>query len=81
MAALAQLFLVLGLAAIGVTAAVMELYVIPNPSPAIRQQSIQAIQVCHLLWPPFVFAHRYRAGQATLVARLETLLGNLPHLA
>jgi hypothetical protein len=76
----AQLLLVAGLAAIGGMWLVMEIYVIPNPSPQVRWQSLQALQVVHVLWPPFQLASLHRAGRAAAMARIEALLSNLPHL-
>ena len=59
---------------------VMEQYVISNPDPAVRWQSLQSLQVVHLLWPPFALAAVYRASRTAAAARLEAMLGNLPHL-
>ncbi len=36
------------------------------------------IQVCHLLWPPFLFAALYRKRLASLRGAMETFIRNLP---
>jgi hypothetical protein len=59
----------------------MEYYVIPNHSPQVRWQALQSFQVVHLLWPPFSLASVHRASRVAAVARIESLLANLPHLA
>lgn len=77
----AQVFLVAGIAAIGITAYLMESYVVSSPIPAVRWQCVQSLQVAHFLWPPFMFAARYRALRRQAVDQIETVLANLPHLS
>jgi hypothetical protein len=38
---------------VGVAAALWN-YVAPNPNPAVRWQALQILQICHVLWPPFL---------------------------
>jgi len=54
-------------------------WVVPNPNPAIRGQSLQMLQVAHFLWPPFVFGALYRMRRRTVQARFEVLVHNLPY--
>ncbi len=77
----AQAMLVAGIAAIGITAYLMESYVVSSPNPAVRWQCVQSLQVAHFLWPPFMFAARYRARRRQAVDQIETVLANLPHLS
>jgi hypothetical protein len=74
-------WLVLGLALVGLIAgAWLEFtYIVDNPTPSIRSQSVQMVQVIHLLWPPFLIAYRVRQPARLLRARVETLVHNLPY--
>lgn len=74
----AKLSLILGFCAIGIAAVVMETFVIPNASPAIRWQSVQAVQVVHFVWPPFLFAGIYRQRRRQITRTVETMIHNLP---
>ncbi len=71
--------LALGLAALIAAPTLVCLFVLPSPNPQIRAQSIQVVQMCHFLWPPYLFA--YRAGQPSrmLRAQTESLVQNLPY--
>ncbi|MFO0948130.1 MAG: hypothetical protein U1D30_19790 [Planctomycetota bacterium] len=73
----AKIALVLGLASIVVAIVIMERFVISNPSPAIRWQSVQAVQVVHFIWPPFLFAGIYRQQRGVLTRTLESTIHNL----
>lgn len=70
----------LGLVAIVTAWWLISTYVLNNPRPDIRWQTIQAVQVAHFLWPPFLFLglqrHRRRYGQSVL----EAILTNLPYI-
>jgi hypothetical protein len=55
-------------------------FVAPSPEAAVRWQSLQMLQVVHLLWPPFVLAGVYRKRTQWLRAELEAVANNLPHL-
>jgi hypothetical protein len=54
-------------------------YLASSTEPALRWQALQMLQVCHFLWPPFLFAALYRAGTRSLTAQFETLAQNLPY--
>ncbi len=54
-------------------------YVITSNNPAIKWQSIQMIQIVHLIWPPFMLGYRYRAGYKLVRTKLDMMLVNLPH--
>lgn len=57
----------------------MSSYVATSPHPAIRWQSVQMVQVVHLLWPPFLFGGLYRRGIRGVKAEFEALVNNLPY--
>lgn len=80
MIALGALFQVLGLAAIAIGFWAMWTYVVVSPSPAVRWQSFQMLQVAHFLWPPFLFGSLCRRGKRDAAARFESLVQNLPFL-
>jgi hypothetical protein len=51
-------------------------YAAPNPDPTFRWQSIQILQVVHVLWPPFLIAHLH----GKFVKAMQTFVNNLPIL-
>ncbi len=50
-----------GLIVLAVIYWVLRTYVVTNPNPAVRWQSVQMAQCVHLLWPPFLMGHLYRS--------------------
>jgi len=58
----------------------MSTYVATSPEPAVRWQSLQMLQVVHVLWPPFLFGGLYRRGMRGVRAEFEALVNNLPYL-
>jgi hypothetical protein len=58
----------------------MSTYVATSPGPVARWQSLQMLQVIHVLWPPFLFGGLYRRGVRGVKAELEALANNLPYL-
>jgi hypothetical protein len=76
---LAGVFLAAGLVALSVGFWVIYTYVVSSPDPAVRWQTLQMLQVSHLLWPPFLFAALHRRGRQEVAARFEALAHNLPH--
>jgi hypothetical protein len=77
---LGMLFQAAGLIAIVVGCWAILTYVVPSPDPAIRWQTVQMVQVSHLLWPPFLFGALHRQGRKQVAGRMEALAHNLPHL-
>jgi len=53
-------------------------YVADAPHPAIRVQAIQMVQVCHFLWPPFLFGVLYRKRHGAVRKAFDTFVRNLP---
>ncbi|MHC4714888.1 MAG: hypothetical protein ACYTAN_16725 [Planctomycetota bacterium] len=67
--------LTVALIVIGAMVAVMWALVIPSGLPAIRWQAVQAIQIIHFLWPPFIvsWVHgRQRLAALGLASNLLT---------
>lgn len=58
----------------------MVTFVATSPEPAKRWQSLQMLQVIHLLWPPFLFGGLYRKGSRGIAAEFESFANNLPYL-
>jgi hypothetical protein len=77
--AIGWLFIVLGLAALAAGCWIMFAYVIPSPNPGVRGQAVQMVQVCHLLWPPFLFAALSRQPARMIQARVSAMIHNLPY--
>jgi hypothetical protein len=77
---LGALFQVAGLIAIIAGFWAILSYVVPSPDPSIRWQTVQMLQVSHLIWPPFLFGALYRRGRRDMAARLQALAHNLPYL-
>jgi hypothetical protein len=76
---LGWLILFLGLAGLIAGVWLEFTYVVPSPDPNIRTQAVQMVQVVHLLWPPFLFAHVSRRPATMLRTRVESLVNNLPY--
>jgi hypothetical protein len=55
------------------------LFVVRAAHPAVRWQTIQMIQVVHLLWPPFLFLALYRRLKSGAMAQMDAFVHNLPH--
>ncbi len=77
----AAIFLALGVVALGIIAVIFPLQVLSHANPAVRGQTLQALQLLHFLWPPFLFAHLARRQRRGIRLRLEALLKNLPYLS
>jgi hypothetical protein len=77
--ALGWSILFLGLAALIAGVWLEFTYVVPSPDPNIRTQAVQMVQVVHLLWPPFLFAHVSRQPARMLRTQVESLVNNLPY--
>lgn len=60
--------------------AALHLWIAPNPRPAVHWQSVQMVQVVHLLWPPFLFGALYRRTQTHVRNTLDSLINNLPYV-
>jgi hypothetical protein len=58
----------------------MSTFVATSPEPAVRWQSLQMLQVVHVLWPPFLFGGLYRRVVRGVKAEFEALANNLPYL-
>jgi hypothetical protein len=54
-------------------------YVVPSPNPGVRGQAVQMVQVCHLLWPPFLFTALSRQPARMIQARVSAMIHNLPY--
>jgi hypothetical protein len=63
-----------GLPLMAIVGYVMWFWVIPNPTPAIRYQVFQTFQVCHALWPPFMFIGIAAAAQRAPTQFVERIL-------
>jgi hypothetical protein len=72
-------FQILGLIALVAGFWLIRTYVVPNPNPAVRGQTLQMLQVCHFLWPPFLFAGLYRKRHNALRSALATFAQNMPY--
>lgn len=55
-------------------------YVATSAEPSVRWQSLQMLQVVHVLWPPFLFGGLYRKGIRGVAAAFEALVNNLAYL-
>jgi hypothetical protein len=71
---------IVGLVGLIVGCWAMSTYVATSPEPAVRWQSLQMLQVVHVLWPPFLFSGLYRRGIRGVTAEFEALANNLPYL-
>lgn len=74
---LAWISLAMGLAAVIFEPWIMFAFVLPDPN--MRGQAIQAVQMVHFLWPPFLFAYQSRLPGRMFRARMEALVHNLPY--
>ncbi len=70
---------VLGLAAVTVLPAFLYLYVASHSDPGIRWQSVQAVQMAHFLWPPYLFLWMYRRAEQLAGTAMKTIVSNLEH--
>jgi hypothetical protein len=70
---------VLGLLALSVGFWLLQTYVVHNPNPGARWQTIQMVQAIHFLWPPFLFGGLYRMGPRAIRSALDVLIHNLPY--
>jgi hypothetical protein len=69
----------LGLVALVAGFFLVHIFLVSNPNPAVRWQSIQMVQCVHFLWPPFLFAGLYRYGRRAIRNGLDLLVHNLPY--
>jgi hypothetical protein len=76
---LGRLFLVLGLALIGVLYLVLDRYALPSANPGVRAQVWQMVQSVHLLWPPFTFAILHAVGRRSARNQMQSIVQNLPY--
>jgi hypothetical protein len=72
------IFQALGLVAIAVGFWLVSTYVVNAADPGIRTQAVQMVQVCHFLWPPFLFGVLYRKQHGALRSVFDTFVRNLP---
>jgi len=54
-------------------------YLASAAEPATRWQTLQMLQVCHFLWPPFLAGALYRSGTRSLTVLFDALARNLPY--
>jgi hypothetical protein len=73
-------FQVAGLIALVAGAWAVYTFFASSADPALRWQTIQMLQVSHLLWPPFLFGALYRLGRRMIAAQFEALANNLPYM-
>ncbi|MEP3480867.1 MAG: hypothetical protein ABJZ55_16595 [Fuerstiella sp.] len=52
-------------------------FVVQNENPAIRWQVFQSLQICHVLWPPFLFLGLYKAAIRNAKNTVPNLLRSL----
>lgn len=71
--------LALGLGTLIVVPCLAFTFAVPSPDPNVRAQSVQVVQMVHLLWPPFLFAALARQPGRMLRARMDALVHNLPY--
>lgn len=72
------IFQLLGLLAIAIGFCLVNAYAVDNANPGFRAQTVQMVQVCHFLWPPFLFGALYRRGPGALRGAMDTFVRNLP---
>lgn len=73
----------IGMVAIIAGFAVIKTLVVNHPHPAVRWQTVQMVQVIHLLWPPFLavaFAKARKTAGLTIAGMLDGLITNLPYV-
>jgi len=68
------LALAVGLPVLLVVGGLIWFLVIPSNIPAVRWQVLQAFQVAHALWPPFLVTSRLRASAAVAQASLRAAI-------
>jgi hypothetical protein len=76
---LGGVFQALGLIALIAGCWAVYTYLASAAEPALRWQTLQMFQVCHLLWPPFLCGALYRTGTRSLTAMFDALAKNLPY--
>jgi hypothetical protein len=72
-------FVFLGLLTLVAVPTIEFLYVVPNPNSAVRSQAVQTVQMCHVLWPPFLCAFLARQPAQLIRAEMDALVHNLPY--
>ncbi len=73
----------IGLVAIIAGFTLIKTLVVNHPSPAVRWQTVQMVQVVHLLWPPFLavaFAKAHKISGQTIAGLLDGMITNLPYV-
>ena len=68
-----------GLILLAVAYWALRTYVATSTNLAVRWQSVQMIQIIHILWPPFLLGTLYRKQYQLVRRQLETIIKNLPH--
>ncbi len=71
-------FQALGFIAIVAGFSLIYFLVVQSPSPIVRWQTFQMVQVVHFLWPPFLFARNISKNRFVLYAQFDTFIHNLP---
>jgi hypothetical protein len=74
-------FVALGIAAIVTGFLLIYFLAVKSPSPAVRWQTVQMVQVVHFLWPPFLFGGIYRKSVSLVKVQFDTFIHNLPFLS
>jgi hypothetical protein len=76
---LGGLFQAAGLVTLVVMCSALYTSVATSPDPAVRWQTLQMIQVVHLLWPPFLMGGLYRYLARAVAAQFDAMAHNLPY--
>jgi hypothetical protein len=66
-----------GLPVLIIVGAVVWIWVLPSPHPAVRWQVLQTLQIAHALWPPFLFLGLYSSGRKQSKTYFSNLLSTL----
>jgi hypothetical protein len=66
-----------GLPLLIIVGAVVWVWVLPSPHPAVRWQVLQTLQIAHGLWPPFLFLGLYSTGRRQSKTYFSNLLSTL----
>ena len=72
------IFQALGLVGLIAGGWAVDTFVVQSQDPTVRGQSLQMMQISHLLWPPFLFGGLYRAFRRRQRNQMWFLLRNLP---
>ena len=72
--------LLLGLLALVVMPIVQFQFVVESMNPQVRFQSIQTVQVVHVLWPPYLLAFVSVQPLRQVKGWMDSMINNLPYL-